>query len=29
VQFRDDREGGQQNIFFTTLTCSMPMMMGQ
>ncbi len=29
VQFRDDREGGQQNVYFTTLTCSMPMMMGQ
>jgi hypothetical protein len=26
VLFRDDREGGQQNVYFTTLTCSMPQM---
>src|SRR5262249_11919366 len=24
VLFRDDREGGQENIYFTTLTCFMP-----
>jgi len=24
ILFRDDREAGQQNIFFTSLTCSMP-----
>ena len=24
VLFRDDREGGQQNVYFTSLTCFMP-----